>query len=193
MNKRNLPLSLVSLLLVLVLIAGPALAAGEDELTDEEKENEVNNRRYIAIGALLAMSIAGIVSAFALGHTGASAMGVISEKEEHFGKAFILQVLPMTQGLYGFVIGFMLILGMSNADLTDGAVGWIAIAAGLVIALTGISAIPQGQIASAGIQSIPRNPELSTGKKVILAAMPETMAVFGFLIAILLMQEAGIL
>jgi V/A-type H+-transporting ATPase subunit K len=180
------------MLIVLTLIAGPVFAQ-DDELTDEEKENEVNNRRYIAICALLAMAIAGIVSAFALGHTGASAMGVISEKEEHFGKAFILQVLPMTQGLYGFVIGFMLILGMSNADLTDGAVGWIAIAAGLVIALTGISAIPQGQIASAGIQSIPRNPELSTGKKVILAAMPETMAVFGFLIAILLMQEAGIL
>ena len=86
---------------------------------------------------------------------------------------------------------FLLILGMGNADLTDGAVGWIAISAGLVIALTGISAIPQGQIASAGIQSIPRNPELSTGNKIILAAMPETMAFFGFLIAILLMQEAG--
>ena len=56
MNKRNLPLSLVSLLLALILIAGPVLAAGEDELTDEEKENEVNNRRYIAIGALMAMA-----------------------------------------------------------------------------------------------------------------------------------------
>lgn len=192
MNTRTMLLSLVSILLLLVLISGPVLAQ-EDELTDEEKENEVNNRRYIAIGAFLAMAIAGIVSAIALGHTGASAMGVIAEKEEHFSKAFILQVLPMTQGLYGFVIGFLLINGMGKGDLTDGSVGWIAIAAGLVIALTGVSAIPQGQIASAGIQSIPRNPELSTGKKVILAAMPETMAIFGFLIAILLMQKAGIM
>jgi len=193
MNKRNLVMNVVCILLCLVLISGTVLAQDNGDTDEKQSDNEVNNRRYIAIGAFLAMSIAGIVSAFALGHTGASAMGVISEKEEHFGQAFILQVLPMTQGLYGFVIGFMLILGMANADLTDGAVGWIAICAGLVIALTGISAIPQGQIASAGIQSIPRNPELSTGKKVILAAMPETMAVFGFLIAILLMQEAGIL
>lgn len=193
MNKTNFVMSIVCILLLLVVVTGNVLAQ-DDGATDEKlSDTEVMNKRYIAVGAFLAMAIAGIVSAFALGHTGASAMGVISEKEEHFGKAFILQVLPMTQGLYGFVIGFLLILGMGNADLTDGAVGWIAISAGLVIALTGISAIPQGQIASAGIQSIPRNPELSTGKKIILAAMPETMAVFGFLIAILLMQEAGIL
>ena len=175
------------------MVTGTVLAEDTTDADEEKKDTEVTNKRYIAVGAFLAMAIAGIVSAFALGHTGAAAMGVISEKEEHFGKAFILQVLPMTQGLYGFVIAFLLILGMGNADLADGAVGWIAISAGLVIALTGISAIPQGQTASAGIQSIPRNPELSTGKKIILAAMPETMAVFGFLIAILLMQEAGIL
>ena len=193
MKKTNVVMSIVCMLLLLVMVTGTVLAQDATDADEEKKDTEVTNKRYIAVGAFLAMAIAGIVSAFALGHTGAAAMGVISEKEEHFGKAFILQVLPMTQGLYGFVIAFLLILGMGNADLTDGSVGWVAISAGLVIALTGISAIPQGQIASAGIQSIPRNPELSTGKKIILAAMPETMAVFGFLIAILLMQEVGIL
>lgn len=193
MNKIRIVTGIFIFLVCVSLLSGVAIAQNGGNGEDEPTDDEITNKRYVAIGAFIAMGVAGIVSALALGHTGASAMGVITEKEEHFGKAFILQVLPMTQGLYGFVVGFMLIQGVGGADLTDAAVGWFAISAGLVVALTAFSAIPQGQIASAGIQSIPRNPELSTGKKVILAAMPETMAVFGLLIAIILMQEVGLL
>lgn len=192
-KQKAIAFALIFILLGFLLLPWTIQAEEPQETVDDDDDTETTNKIYIAVGALLAMAIAGIVSSIALGHTGAAAMGVIAEKEEHFGSALILQVLPMTQGLYGLVVAILLVLGMGSADLTDASVGATAIAIGLVVALTGISAIPQGQIASAGIQSIPRNPELSTGKKVILAAMPETMAVFGILVAILLMNEAGLL
>lgn len=193
MKTATMVIGILCLLMLLLAVPVTVVAQGTDQADDDARDTEAQNKKYIALGAFLAMAIAGVASAFALGHTGASAVGVISEKEEFFGKALVLQAMPMTQGLYGFIIAFMLWLGFGNADLTDPAVGWFALSAGLVIGFTGFSAIPQGQIASAGIQSMPRNPEVSMGKKIILAAMPETMSIFGVLIAIFLLMEAGLL
>lgn len=76
-----------------------------------------------------------------------------SEDPSKFGKAMIMQVIPGTQGLYGFVIWFLaqnqIFAANAAAPLTV-AQGLQYFAACLPIALGGlISAIAQGKVAAA--------------------------------------------
>ena len=68
---------------------------------------------FAALGVALAVGLAGTGSAKGVGMTGEAAAGLIKEQPEKFGKSLILQLLPGTQGLYGFVIGFLIYLQMS--------------------------------------------------------------------------------
>jgi F0F1-type ATP synthase membrane subunit c/vacuolar-type H+-ATPase subunit K len=71
------------------------------------------------VGAGLAALLAGIGSAIGIGIAGRSAAGVLSEKPERYGQMFIMVVLPGTQGFYGFLAAFlvMLNLGFFGASL----------------------------------------------------------------------------
>jgi len=55
------------------------------------------------LGAALATALPGIGSAKGVGIVGESASGLITEDPDKFGQALILQVIPGTQGFYGFV------------------------------------------------------------------------------------------
>ena len=55
------------------------------------------------IGAALAAILPGIGSAYGVQIGGQAAAGVTSEKPELFGKLLVLQALPGTQGIYGFL------------------------------------------------------------------------------------------
>ena len=56
------------------------------------------------LGAGLAAFLACIGSAKGTGIAGEAGAGLIAEDPSKSGKAMILQVIPGTQGLYGFVI-----------------------------------------------------------------------------------------
>jgi F0F1-type ATP synthase membrane subunit c/vacuolar-type H+-ATPase subunit K len=64
------------------------------------------------IGAGLAALLAGIGSAIGIGIAGRSATGVLSEKPERYGQMFIMVVLPGTQGFYGFLAAFLVMLNL---------------------------------------------------------------------------------
>ena len=68
------------------------------------------------LGAALATLLAGIGSAKGVGIVGEVATGLMSEEPEKFGKSLVLQLLPGTQGLYGFVIGLM-VLGKLKPEM----------------------------------------------------------------------------
>ncbi len=115
--------------------------------------------------------------------TGEAAAILTTEQPEKFGQALILQLLPGTQGLYGFVIAF-LISGQITPNLTliD---GFALFGASLPIAFTGLfSGIAQGRVAAAGIQILAKKPEHVT-KGIIYAAMVETYAILGLVISLL--------
>ena len=97
------------------------------------------------LGAGLAAFMAGIGSAKGTGIAGEAGAGLVSEDPSKFGKAMIMQVIPGTQGLYGFVIWFLafnkLVPGMSIEQ------GLQVLAACLPIAFGGLlSAIAQGKV-----------------------------------------------
>lgn len=134
-------------------------------------------------GMVLATVLPGIGSAKGVGMTGEAAAALTSEQPEKFGKALILQLLPGTQGLYGFIIAFFIFLNIGNAH--EFAEGFRLFGASLPVAIVGYgSAISQGRVSTAGIQILAKKPEAST-KGILYAAMVETYAILGFVISIL--------
>ena len=60
---------------------------------------------FAGLGVALAVFLSGMGSALGVGSTGQAAAALLKEQPEKFAQALILQLLPGTQGLYGFVIG----------------------------------------------------------------------------------------
>ncbi|KAF1295718.1 V-type ATP synthase subunit K [Enterococcus sp. JM4C] len=138
--------------------------------------------------AILAMATAtifsGIGSAKGVGMTGEAAAALTTSQPEKFGQALILQLLPGTQGLYGFVIAFLIFTNLSGDMSVIDGLGYFG--ASLPIAFTGLfSGIAQGRVAAAGIQILAKKPEHAT-KGIIYAAMVETYAILGLVISFLL-------
>ena len=142
---------------------------------------------FAALGIALAVGLAGIGSAKGVGIVGEAATGLVTEEPEKFGKALVLQLLPGTQGLYGFVIGFLIFTKLASG--MEFAQGLYLLCASLPVAFAGLwSGIAQGKVAAAGIQILAKNPEHNT-KGIILAAMVETYALLGFVISFMLVNK----
>ena len=142
------------------------------------------------LGAALATLLAGIGSAKGVNMVAKATAGLISEDPSKFGKAFLLQALPMTQGIYGLVTSFMIIFKMGiiggNVVTLTVAQGGYYLFAALPIAFGGwFSALKQGEGAAAGISVLAKRPE-AVGKAVISASFVELYAILALLISLLL-------
>lgn len=136
------------------------------------------------LGIAIAVLASGIGSAKGLSIVGQAAAGLVSEEPEKFGKTLVLQLLPGTQGLYGFVIGLLVLFSLSG-DVSI-AKGLYLLFACLPVGLVGYgSAIAQGKTAAAGVGILAKNEEQST-KGIIYAVMVETYALLAFVISLLL-------
>jgi V/A-type H+-transporting ATPase subunit K len=143
------------------------------------------------IGAALAIILPGIGSARGVGIVGEAAAGVVTEDPQKFGQTLILQALPGTQGIYGFLAGFITIqkMGLLSGAVVDISVtqGWLIFAACLPITIVGmISAIYQGRVAASGCGIVAKRPE-EVAKGITFAAMVETYAVLALLASILML------
>ena len=151
---------------------------------------------WALIGAAVA-ALAGIGSAMGVGIAGQAAAGVVAEDPKKFGKTLILQALPGTQGIYGLIVTFLILIrigmlgGGGMKDLTV-AQGLCIFACGLPICLVGIwSGIYQGKAAAAGIMLLGKR-EDQMAKGIIYAAMVETYAIFALLVSLLMLLNSGI-
>ena len=143
-------------------------------------------------GAASAAILAGIGSAIGVGIAGQAGAGVVSEDPDKFGNVLLLQALPGTQGIYGLLIAFIIVL---NIGVVDGNMkeltlyqGWSLFIAGLPIGIVGLlSAIYQGKVCAAGIYLTAKRPE-ETAKGLIFGAMVETYAVLALLISFIMVN-----
>lgn len=141
------------------------------------------------IGAALAATLAGIGSAKGVSMAGQASAGLVSENPELFGRALVLQALPGTQGIYGLLVAFLILL---NNGVISALEQPISIAQGLIfflgampIAFVGyFSAVLQGKTAVAGIGMLGKQPAES-GKAITMAIMVETYAVLALLVSML--------
>ena len=72
----------------------------------------VDAEGLIAVGAGLAVGLAGIGSGIAEANLGAAAVGAMAENEKLFGKGLILTVIPETIVIFGLVISILLWINM---------------------------------------------------------------------------------
>jgi V/A-type H+-transporting ATPase subunit K len=137
-----------------------------------------------ATASALAILLPGIGSSIGCGLVGKTASGLIIEEPEKFGQSLILALLPGSQGLYGFIIGFM-IMGKISPDMSLGT-GLFCFVTALPIALVGYrSAVYQAQVAASGIQVLVKNPKQNM-KTVILAALVELYAILSLVASLFL-------
>jgi V/A-type H+-transporting ATPase subunit K len=141
-------------------------------------------------GAATALGVAGLSTAYGVKLAGVAGAGAVAEKKENFKSALILQALPQTQTVYAFITALLILMG---AGLVGGGVkelttyqGLAMLGAGLAVAITGISAIMQGLVASAGIVSSAKNPD-AFAQSIVFTGQCETPAIFGFIASLILL------
>ena len=153
----------------------------------------------LSIGQILAFAaaalstlIAGYGSAKAVGLAGQTSAGVSSENPEVNSKLMVLQILPGTQGIYGFLIAVIILVNtgalsgnLKDVDLWQGVMLLVAILPVVVVGY--LSAIHQAKVASAGMLMVGQHPDMS-GKAITMTVMVETYAVLALLASFLMVN-----
>jgi V/A-type H+-transporting ATPase subunit K len=153
-----------------------------------EKFLSGNNLAYLGIA--LAVLLPGIGSAKGVGFVGEAGSGVITEDPSKFSSILILEIIPGTQGLYGFAVGLVALLQLEvlsgSPTILNQANGAAIFFACLPIAIVGwLSAIAQGRVAAAGVGIVAKRPE-EMFKGIMLAVMVEFYAILALLVSMLM-------
>lgn len=141
------------------------------------------------LGAFLAAALAGAGSAKGVGMVAQAADGLLSEEPGIFGKVLLLVALPGTQGIYGLITAFLIMVKIgligTPVPLTTAQGAYMLLAA-LPIAIVGlISAQHQARAAVAGVNLIAKQKN-EIGKAITNAALVETYAILALLVSLLL-------
>lgn len=139
------------------------------------------------LGAAVAAVFAGIGSAKGVGFVGEAGAGLLTEEPSLFGRVLILQILPGTQGLYGFLVALLVFIKTGLLSGAPVALSWhqglYFFTACLPIAVVGyFSAIYQGRVAASGVSMIAKDAS-QTAKAMTLSALVETYAVLALLVS----------
>jgi len=123
MNGKN-NLYLLAAMLFVALLAMPAVSAADDTTTTDGEadyaDDNINTveaakwsaKGYIAIGAGLAVGLAGIGTGLAQSNIGSAAVGAVAEDDKNFTNGLIFTAIPETVVIFGLVISALLIFVM---------------------------------------------------------------------------------
>lgn len=143
---------------------------------------------FALMGVAFAVVFSGMGSSKGVGIASEAAGGVLADDPDKFGKLLVLQLLPGTQGLYGLIVGVMVLLNvgiLGGEPITDMMVGLQYWAACLPIAFAGyFSARAQGRVCAVGVNLTAKRPEESS-KAIVSASLIELYALLGFIVSFL--------
>lgn len=152
-----------------------------------------NGLAWALAGAGLSIALAGIGTIIGTMYVASGGAGLMAKDPRQFGRVLLLAALPSSQGIYGFLGAVLILLkvGMLGGDeiiaVTD-AQGYALLAAALPVGLLGlVSGIGQGRALQSGLRVVAKHPG-EVGKTVILGVLLESMAVFGLLLSVLIIQ-----
>lgn len=151
----------------------------------------MNGMFFALLGASLATALAGIGSAKGVGSAAQTAMGVLSEDSSKFGKMLVLTLLPGTQGLYGFIVGFLILVscGVLGGAMPTMGQGLAFCAASLAIGLGGLfSGIAQGKAAVSGIAMTAKD-DANFSKGMVSVTLVEIYALLAFIVSLLVVIQ----
>lgn len=147
----------------------------------------MNGLFFALLGASIATVFAGIGSAKGVGGAAQASMGVLSEDPSKFGKMLVLTLLPGTQGLYGFIVGFLILAscGVLGGDIPTVGQGFAFLGASLAIGIGGmISGFAQGKAAVAGI-ALSAKDDRNFSKAMVSVTLVEIYALLSFIVSLL--------
>ena len=146
---------------------------------------------YLAMAFSLILTCIG--SGRGVGMVGEAMSGVLIEDPDRFGSLMILQVIPGTNGIYGFLITFII---LTNSGLMGGGVtlplntGILLFFSSLPIGIVGsITAVFQARVAVGGVNLVAKRPD-QLSKAMISAVMVETYQILALLISMLMVLAA---
>ena len=132
---------------------------------------------YVGLG-FLGLGLAGSAIGLAVG--GGAVTGMRPERRNN---GIAVSVLPGTQGLYSFAVGFLCFGALDEGKFTT------VLACGMV---TGIACLFsdwwQGVVCAAGIKSINQD-RMGMGQAMMLAVFPEFYAILALALSVLLLQR----
>jgi V/A-type H+-transporting ATPase subunit K len=135
---------------------------------------------YFGLGLLLLLGLSG--SAIGLSIAGSAVTGVRDDKR---ASALIVSLLPGTQGLYAFAVGFLCLQKLIGEDPQT----WFLTVLTCGLATGGaclFSGWFQGQVCAAGIKSMNQD-RIGLGQVILLAVIVEFYAILGFAFAALML------
>ena len=148
--------------------------------------NTIGGGALALLGAAIAAALACVGSAKGTGITGEAGAGLVSEDPSKSGKVMILQVIPGTQGLYGFVIFFLAYLKVS------GSIATLSVAQGLQVVSACLPiAIGGGKVAAASINILAKKPD-DWSKGMIMCIVVEFYAILCLLASFLMLNAIAI-
>src|SRR3989338_6769163 len=110
-----------------------------------------------AFAAGLCMGVSGYFSAVGIGKAGATAIGVLVERRELFGKSLIFTIFPETVAIYGLLTSIIILLpaGLTGeVVLTTIVQSFATVLAAIVVALTSTTGMYLGKVASTSIKTM---------------------------------------
>lgn len=147
----------------------------------------MNGMFFAILGAVIATVFSGIGSAKGVGGAAQAAMGVLSEDSSQFGKMLVLTLLPGTQGLYGFIVAFLVLVfgGVLGGDMPTFGQGLAYFGASLAIGFGGMfSGFAQGKAAVSGIAMSAKDSK-NFSKGMVSVTLVEIYALLSFIISLL--------
>lgn len=146
------------------------------------------------LGGGLAVGLSCVGSAKGTGIAGEAGTGLLAEDPSKSGKVMVLQLLPGTQGLYGLVVWFFLLIqiglmgGIPSMTIQQGLQYFVAC---MPMALGGLlSAIAQGRVAAGSINILAKKPD-DWSKGLILCGIVEFYAILSLLASMLMLIFLG--
>lgn len=158
-------------LLALTLAAAPAFAQGAAAASEAFGFGD----RVMLFTSFIAIGVGMLSSGYAL----AISLGAYAAcDKDRRGAAFIPAVMPGSQGLYSFAIGFLMI-GNVQKSFGDPAMMFKVTLAGIICGLPCLfSALGQAKTAAACIKSI-NNGQMDQGQALLATGVPELYALVG--------------
>ena len=127
---------------------------------------------FTGLGVALSAILSGIGSAIGVGKAGQAAAGVIADQPERFGNCLVLELLPGSQGIYGFAVSILILI---FSGLLGGSTESITFSRGLAY--------------FAGIQMLAKRAD-GFGNGMMLALMVETYALLSLIVSVFLVLFA---
>lgn len=138
-------------------------------------------------GVALSVGLGGIGSVLGIRYAAQAANAAMIEDPSKFSNYLILSALPGTQGIYGFVLGFMLSQKLTmTMSLEQGLiVFFICLPTALACLFSGAH---QGKICSSGVLLSLKHPD-QAGKAIIFAVFPEFYAIVALVMSLMLNNQ----